>query len=92
MKQKAIYVGVGGTAPGEWKDGSCLWHDTKLYVHPLIDGISDRLWKKIVDETCESRPMYGRDGSAVWFDCDEYQVVRKVDGALVKIANVTEVG
>ena len=89
---KAIYVGVGGTAPGDWENGSCVWHDTKVYVHPLIDGISDNLWKRIANETCYVRPMYGKDGSAVYADFDEYAIFRKVDGKLFKIANITEVG
>ena len=92
MNRKAIYVGVGGTAPGEWENGSCIWHDTKVYVHPLIDGISDNLWKKIYNETNEHHPMFGKDGSAVYLDDDNWQIVRKVGGKLIKIANVTEVG
>lgn len=91
MKQKAIYVGVGGTAPGEWENGSCLWHDTKVYVHPLIEGLSDNLWKRIFNETNEYRPMYGKDGSAVYTDMDGWQIIRKVGKQLIKIANITEV-
>ena len=90
--QKAIYVGVGGTAPGEWENGSCVWHDTKVYVHPLIDGISDNLWKKIYNETNDYRPMLGKDGSKVYCDMDNYQIVRKLNGKEIKIANITEVG
>ena len=90
--QKAIYVGVGGTAPGEWIDGSCVWHETKVYVHPLINGISENLWKRIYNETNEYRPMFGKDGSAVFTDMDEYQIVRKVNGKRIAIANITEVG
>ena len=92
MARKAIYVGLGDTVPGEWENGSCIWHHSKRYVHPLIDGISDNLWKKIYEETNEYRPMYGKDGSAVYFDDDNWQIVRKVNGKLIKIANVTEVG
>ena len=87
-----IYVGVGGTAPGEWENGSCIWHHTKLYVHPLIEGISENLWKRIANETCYVRPMYGKDGSAVYADFDEYAIFRKLNGKLIKIANITEVG
>lgn len=90
--QKAIYVGVGGTAPGEWNNGSCIWHDTKVYVHPLIDGISDNLWKRIFNETNDCRPMFGKDGSKVYCDMDNYQIVRKLNGKEIKIANITEVG
>ena len=88
----AIYVGVGGTAPGEWENGSCIWHDTKVYVHPLIDGISENLWKKIYNETNEIRPMFGKDGSKVYCDMDNYQIVRKINGKEIKSANITEVG
>lgn len=89
---KAIYVGLGGTAPGEWKDGCCNWHHTKMYVHPLIEGISENLWKRIYNETNEIRPMYGKDGSAVYTDIDEYQIVRMIGNKRIKIANITEVG
>ena len=90
--QKAIFVGNGGTAPGEWENGRCIWHDTKVYVQPLIEGISDSLWKKIYNETNDFRPMFGKDGSAVYCDMDNYQIVRKLNGKLIKIANITEVG
>lgn len=90
--RKSIYVGFGGTAPGEWENGSCIWHDTKVYVHPLIDGISDNLWKRIANETNEIRPMYGKDGSKVYADFDEYEIVRILNGKRIKIANITEVG
>lgn len=90
--QKSIYVGLGGTAPGDWKNGSLLWHHTKMYVHPLIDGISDNLWKKIFNETNDLRPMYGKDGSAVYCDLDEYEIVRIINGKRIRIANITEVG
>ena len=89
---KEIYVGLGGTAPGEMNNGSCIWHHTKVYVHPLIEGISENLWKRIYNETNEFRPMFGKDGSAVYTDMDEYQIVRKINGKLIKIANITEVG
>lgn len=92
VNQKGIYVGVGGTAPGEWKDGVCEWHDTRVYVHPLIDGISDKLWKRIYNETNEIRPMFGKDGSKVYADMDEYEIVRIVSGKRIVIANITEVG
>ena len=92
MKQKAIYVGAGSTAPGELRDGCCMWHDTKVYVHPLIEGISDKLWKRIFNETNEYRPMYGKDGSAVYTDMDGWQIIRKVGKQLIRIANITEVG
>lgn len=88
----AIYVGHGGTAPGEWKDGVCNWHRTKLYVHPLIEGISENLWKKIINETSEFNPMFGRDGSAVYADMDQWRVIRNINGREIKIANITEVG
>ena len=90
--QKAIFVGQGGTVPGEWNNGSCVWHHTKVYVHPLIDGISDNLWKKIYNETNDYRPMLGKDGSKVFYDEDNYQIVRKLNGKRIVIANVTEVG
>ena len=89
---KAIFVGDGGTMPGEWGNGSCIWHHTKVYVHPLIDGISDSLWKRIYNETNDFRPMFGKDGSAVYCDMDNWQIVRKLNGKLIKIANITEVG
>ena len=89
---KAILVGNGGTVPGEWNNGSCVWHHTKVYVHPLIDGISENLWKKIYNETNDYRPMFGKDGSAVYCDEENYQIVRKVNGKLIKIADITEVG
>lgn len=92
MKNREIYVGIGGTAPGEWKDGSCEWHNTKVYVHSLIDGISNNLWKRIYNETNEIRPMFGKDGSKVYADMDEWQIVRVVNGKRIKIANITEVG
>ena len=92
MKQMGIYVGLGGTAPGEWKDGSCEWHDTKRYVHPLIDGISANLWKRIYNETNEIRPMFGKDGSKVYADMDEWEIVRILNGKRIRIANITEVG
>lgn len=90
--QKSIFVGLGDTVPGDWENGSCIWHHAKVYVHPLIDGISDNLWKRIYKETNEIRPMYGKDGSAVYTDMDEWQIVRKIGKKLVKIANITEVG
>ena len=90
--RKAIYVGQGGTAPGEWENGSCIWHHTKVYVHPLIEGISDNLWKRIYNETNEIRPMFGKDGSKVYCDMDNYQIVRRINGKEIKIANITEVG
>jgi len=90
--RKKIYAGEGGTVPGEWKNGSCIWHHTKIYVHPLIDGISDALLVRICNETCEFRPMYGKDGSAVYADMDEYRIFRKVNGQRIIIANITEVG
>lgn len=90
--QKGIYVGFGGTAPGEWENGSCVWHDIKVYVHPLIEGISDNLWKRLWNETNEYRPMYGKDGSAVYYDDEAYQIVRKIGGNVIPIANVTYVG
>ena len=89
--QKAILVGNGGTAPGERVNGSCTWHHTKIFVHPLIDGISDNLWKRIYNETNDYRPMIGKDGSKVYCDMDGYQIVRKLNGKLIKIANITEV-
>lgn len=90
MKQKAIYVGAGDPAPGEWENGSCVWRDTRVYVHPLINGISEKLWKRIFNDTNEYRPMYGKDGSAVYTDMDGWQIVRKVGGQLIRIANITE--
>ncbi len=89
---KAIYAGIGGTAPGNWKDGQCIWHDTKVYIHPLIEGISERLWKRIYNETNEFHPIFGKDGSEVYTDMDEWRIVRKINGKLIKIANITEVG
>lgn len=89
---KAIYVGFGGTAPGELKDGQCIWHDTKMYVHPLIEGISDNLWKRIYNETNDYKPMFGKDGSKVYTDLDEWGIFRVVNGKRIRIANITEVG
>ena len=90
--RKSIYVGIGGTAPGEWENGGCVWHHTKVYVHPLIDGISDNLWKRIYNETNDLRPMCANDGSAVYLDEDNWQIVRKVGKQIIKIADITEVG
>ncbi len=87
--RKAIYVGFGGTVPPV--DGCGEWEETRVYVHPLIDGISDALWKRIYNETNEYRPMYGKDGSAVYLDDENYMIVRKVGKEIIKIADVTEV-
>ena len=89
---KGIYCGIGGTAPGDWENGSCVWNETKLFVHPLIDGISPNLWKRIVNETNESRPMYGKDGSKVYADFEEWGVFRRIGSDVIRIANITEVG
>lgn len=86
---KEIFVGLGDTFPPA--DGCGIWEHEKVYVHPLIDGISDNLWKRIYNETNEYRPMYGKDGSAVYLDDENWQIVRKVDGKIIKIANVTAV-
>ena len=40
------------------------------------------------NETNDYRPMYGKDGSAVYLDDENWQIVRKANGKLVKIANV----
>ncbi len=89
---KAIYVGKGTPACGGWIDGRCEFHDSRRYVHPLIEGISANLWRKIYNETNEIRPMYGHDGSKVYTDIDEYEIVREVNGKRIRIANITEVG
>ena len=92
--QKAIFVGLGTTHPPVDDDGyitSGVWEHEKIYVHPLIDGISDNLWKKIYNTTDEDRPMYGKDGSEVFLDEDNWQIVRVVGGKTIKIANVTAV-
>lgn len=89
---KGIYCGIGGTAPGEWENGRCEWHNTKVYVHPLIDGISPALWQKIVNTTNEARPMCGKDGSKVYADFEEWGVFRRIGSDVIRIANITEVG
>lgn len=89
---KAIYAGFGGTAPGDWEDGSCVWHDIKVFIHPLIDGISENLWKKLWNETNEDRPMIGKDGSKVYYDDERYQIIRRINGQEIPIANVTYEG
>ena len=38
---KEIFVGLGDTFPPA--DGCGIWEHEKVYVHPLIDGISDNL-------------------------------------------------
>lgn len=90
--RKPIYAGFGGTAPGDWENGSCEWHDIKVYVHPLIDGISETLWKKLWGETNEDKPMFGKDGSKVYYDDERYQIIRRLNGKEIPIANVTYVG
>jgi hypothetical protein len=35
--------------------------------------------------------MYGKDGSKVYLDDDNWQIVRVVNGKKIKIANVTAV-
>ena len=70
---KSVFVGFGGTTPGERENGSCIWRRTKIFVHPLIDGISDSLWKRIYNETNDFRPMFGKDGSKVFTDEDEWE-------------------
>lgn len=90
-KMKKIYVGYYSTIPGEVVDGVCTWNHTKLYVTPLIDGISDNLWKRICNETCERKPMFGKDGSAVFVDYDEYKVFRKIGTRYITIGTITEV-
>ena len=92
--RKEIFVGLGTTHPPVDEDGytTCgQWEHEKVYVVPLIDGISDNLWKKIYNETNEYRPMYGKDGSAVYLDDDNWQIVRKIGKQIIKIANVTAV-
>ena len=79
---KNIFVGFGG------------YHDctrSRYYVHPLIDGISENLWKRICKETCEAKPMLGHDGSEVFVDYDSYKVFRKIGTQFIAIANITEV-
>lgn len=92
--RKEIFVGLGTTHPSVDEDGymTCgQWEHEKVYVVPLIDGISDNLWRKIYNETNEYRPMYGKDGSAVYLDDDNWQIVRKIGKQIIKIANVTAV-
>ena len=92
--QKAIFVGLGDTHPPVDDDGYTtfgIWEHEKVYVHPLINGISDNLWKRIYNETNEYRPMYGKDGSKVYLDDENWQIVRKVNGQTIKIANVTAI-
>ena len=87
--RKSIFVGLGGTVPPV--QGFGQWEHERVYVHPLIDGISDNLWKKIYNTTTEFFPMYGKDGSKVYLDDDNWQIVRVVNGKKIKIANVTAV-
>jgi hypothetical protein len=92
--RKEIFVGLGTTHPpvDEYGRTTCgQWEHEKVYVVPLIDGISDNLWKRIYNETNEYRPMYGHDGSAVYLDDDNWQIVRKIGKQIIKIANVTAV-
>ena len=86
MARKEIFVGLGTTHPPV--DGCGEWEHERVYVVPLIDGISDNLWKRIYNETNEYRPMYGHDGSAVYLDDDNWQIVRKIGKQIIKIANV----
>jgi len=92
--RKEIFVGLGTTHPPVDEYG-CMthgeWEHEKVYVVPLIDGISDNLWKKIYNETNEYRPMYGKDGSAVYLDDENWQIVRKIGKQIIKIANVSAV-
>lgn len=92
--RKEIFVGLGDTHPPVDENGRMTfgqWEHEKVYVVPLIDGISDNLWKKIYNETNEYRPMYGKDGSAVYLDDDSWQIVRKIGKQIIKIANITAV-
>lgn len=94
MARKQIFVGLGATHPPVDEDGfmTCgQWEHERVYVVPLIDGISDNLWKRIYNETNEYHPMYGHDGSAVYLDDDNWQIVRKIGKQIIKIANVTAV-
>jgi hypothetical protein len=87
MERREIYVGFGDTFPPE--DGSCgKWSREKVFVIPLIDGISDNVWKQIYKKTNEYKPMYEEDGSAVFCDDENWQIVRKVGGKCVKIADI----
>ena len=86
MTRKEIFVGLGDTHPPV--DGDGIWEHERVYVVPLIDGISDNLWKRIYNETNDYRPMYGKDGSAVYLDDENWQIVRRVNGKTIKIANV----
>ena len=87
-----IFVGLGATHPPDDEDGymtNGTWEHEKVYVVPLIDGISDNLWKRIYNETNEYRPMYGKDGSAVYFDDEAWMIVRKIGKKVFTLANVT---
>lgn len=93
--QKAIFVGLGDTVPPVDDNGYTtygIWEHEKVYVHPLIEGISANLWKRIYNETSEYHPMFGKDGSAVYLDDENWQIVRKIGKQIIKIANVTAVG
>ena len=89
MARKEIFVGLGDTHPVD--DWCGEWEHEKVYVVPLIDGISDNLWKRIYNETNEYRPMFGKDGSAVYLDDENWQIVRKIGKQIIKIANVTAI-
>lgn len=91
MARKEIFVGLGTTHPPVDDDGYTVcgqWEHERVYVVPLMDGISDNLWKRIYETTNDYRPMYGKDGSAVYYDDENWQIVRKVNGKTIKIANV----
>ena len=94
MARKEIFVGLGTTLPPVDEDGYMTcgeWEHERVYVSPLIEGISDNLWKRIYNKTNEDRPMFGHDGSAVYLDEDNWQIVRKIGKQIIKIANVTAV-
>lgn len=87
-----IFVGFGGTAPGQMTDGICEWHRTRVYVLPEIEGISSRLWEKLANKTCEIRPMFGKDGSRVYADYANHEIVREIGGKRIRIATMVEEG
>lgn len=94
MARKQIFVGLGRTFPPVDDEGrmtSGEWEHERVYVVPLIDGISDNLWKRIYNETNEDRPMFGKDGSRVYYDDEAWQIVRKIGKQIIPIANVSAV-
>lgn len=93
MARNEIFVGFGRSFPPVDENGNPTrgeWERERVYIIPMIKGISEMLWKKIWNTTNDAHPIYGKDGSAVYFDEEGWQVVRVMtNGETVKIADVT---